>query len=57
MPFGTPRPARSRLKSVMTMSNSDCVCVTMEKELILQFSPARPSRGTMACKVCGSAPH
>jgi len=55
--FGTPRHGRLRLKSAMTMSNSDCACGTMEKASTLQFSRSRAVRDIMACPVCGNAPH
>ena len=43
--FVTPRHGRSRLKSVMTLSNSDCGCGTMERVLIQRFSPSQGSEG------------
>ena len=54
--FATLRHGRSRLKSVMTMNNSDYGCGTMEKALIQRFSPAEAVRDTTACPVCGNAP-
>ncbi len=55
-PFATLRHGRSRLKSVMTLSNSDCACGTMEKALIQQFFPAKAVRDTSACPGCGNVP-
>ena len=54
--FATLRHGRSRLKSVMTMSNSDYGCGTMEKALIQRFSPAKAVKDTTACPGCGNAP-
>ena len=54
--FATLGHGRSRLKSVMTLSNSDYGCGTMEKVLIQRFSPAKVVRDTSACPGCGNAP-
>ena len=54
--FVTPRRGRSRLKSAMTMNNSDCACGMMVKVLIQRFCRGRGARGTMACPACGNAP-
>ena len=53
--FATLGHGRSRLKSVMTMSNSDYGCGTMEKALIQRFSRVKAVRDTSACLGCGNA--
>ena len=55
--FSTPRHGRSRLKSAMTKSNSDCVYGMTEKESIRRFSRSREVRGTMAYTGCRNAPN
>ena len=56
-PFGTPRHDGSRSRSVMATSTSECVCATTEEGSMPPFSLGKPVRGTLACRVCVSAPH
>jgi len=46
--FRHAQPDRSRLKSAMTMNNSDCVCGTMEKAMI-QRPLGQRTEDTTAC--------
>ena len=55
-PFGMPGHVRSRLKSAMTLSNSDCACGMTERALMQRFSRLRARRDTTACPACGNAP-
>jgi len=47
--FITPKQSRWKLKSAMTMTNSDCACATTERAWMRLFSPAMVSRDTIAC--------
>jgi hypothetical protein len=51
----TPGHGKSRLKSAMTLTNSDCVCGMMERAWIPPLSRERV-RGTTACLECGNVP-